>query len=127
MDESEEESLDFTLCIICQEKRSEQLVEQPNSHEKVVSFIKEWAEYGEYCKVQSKLQSFSPEDLRIKQATWHRSCYQDVAHSGMLKRAKDRYERNLEAGPKPEKRKKSNEPPTLTRSKVTPYDKNTFL
>jgi hypothetical protein len=81
-------------------------------------------------KTWAKLQSFSPEDLGVKQAAWHRSCNKDAVHSGMLKRAKDRYERQL-GGPNMTKRRKSNnavvaaEIFTLTRSKTTPYDKNT--
>ena len=34
----------------------------------------------------------------VKQGTWHRRCYQDATHSGMLMRAKEKYEKVL-AGP----------------------------
>lgn len=65
--------------------------------------------YGEsrYLEIWSSLKVFSVEELEIKQGTLHRKCYQDAAHSGMLKRAKERYERVL-AGPNESRRKTRN-------------------
>ncbi|KAJ7389742.1 hypothetical protein OS493_029162 [Desmophyllum pertusum] len=85
------------LCIICQKEKNESLVEKPSSHEKVLKFIEEWASYGDfsYSKTWGKLRSISPRELEAKQASWHRSCYKDAVHTGMLKRAKERYERQL--------------------------------
>ena len=90
---------------------------------------KERASYGEsrYSEIWSSLKVFSVEELEVKQGTWHRKCYQDATHSGMLKRAKERYERVL-AGPNESRRKTRNleeaEPINqLTRSKTTPYNK----
>ena len=73
---------------------------------------------------------FSVEELKVKQGTWHRKCYQDATHSGMLKREKERYERAL-AGPNESRRKTSNLQETefinqLTRSKTTPYNKAVY-
>ena len=121
-------SIDLNLCIICQRVKDESLVEKPSSHEKVVKFIEEWARYGDLCysEAWSKLKSISLNDLQEKQASWHRSCYRDAVHTGMLKRAKDRYERQL-AGPNESRRKSrdvTEETPQLTRSKTSPYDRN---
>ena len=91
--------------------------------------VKERASYGEsrYPEIWSSLKVFSFEGLEVKQGTWHRKYYQDASHSGMLKRAKERYERVL-AGPNDSRRKTRNlqeaEPINqLTRSKTTPYNK----
>jgi len=108
-------------------KNDENLVQNPNSHEKTMESIKEWAKYGELKYVQSrdKLASFSLEDLK-EQSSWHRSCYKNAVHSGMLKRAKERYERQLE-GPNQARRKSSvaqEDSQQITRSKTNPYNKN---
>ena len=52
-------------------------------------------------------------------ASWHRKCYQDIAHTGKLKRIKERHEREM-AG-HDESRRKSNQ---LARSKTMPYDRD---
>lgn len=126
--EVEKVNLVFDLCIICQNEKNESLVEKPTSHEKVLKFIEEWASYGNftYSETWRKLRSFSPEELELKQASWHRSCYKDAVHTGMLKRAKERYDRQL-AGPSESRRKSRNvaiEGPQLTRSKTSPYNKD---
>jgi len=94
-----------------------------------VAAVKERVSYGEsrYSETSSSLKVFSVEELKVKQGTWHRKCYQDATHSGMLKRANERYERAL-AGPNESRRKTRNlqeaEPINqLTRSKTTPYNK----
>lgn len=121
--------LDLSLCIICQKKGSENLVEKPAAHEKVRRSIEEWAQYGylHYSEVWSKLQHTSLQELEEKPASWHRSCYKDAVHAGMLRRARERYERELE-GPNESRRKSrsdsSVETPQLTRSKTTPYNKD---
>jgi len=40
----------------------------------------------------------------VAKVRWHRKCYQDNTHSGILKRAKERFARNV-AGPDKSKRK----------------------
>lgn len=116
----------LNLCIICQEKTDENLVEKPGCHDKTLQFIKEWASYGElkYVRSWGKLQSYSLESVKEK-GSWHRSCYKNTVHFGMLKRAKERYERQLE-GPDLTRRKSAMEgaSPQMTRSKTVPYDKN---
>ena len=95
-DPDKEQKADLSLCIICQEKSDEDLVEKTNSHEKTLELIKEWAMYGErkYVRSRDKLSFYSLEDLKEK-SSWHRSCYKNTVHSGMLKRAKEHYERHL--------------------------------
>lgn len=121
-------TIDLSLCIICQTEKGECLVERPNAHEKVLKFIEEWATYGHlsYSESWSKLKNISLNELQEKQASWHRSCYQNVAHTGMLSRAKERYKRAL-AGPDESRRKsrdQSEESTQMTRSKTSPYNKD---
>lgn len=120
-----EEKADLSLCIICQEKNDENLVEKPNSHEKTLESVKEWATYGElkYVRGRDKLSHYSLKDLN-ERSSWHRSYYKNTVHSGMLKRAKQCYERHLD-GPNEKRRKSSVEDSQqITRSKTIPYDKN---
>ena len=65
---NDDEPLDTSLCVICQEKNEEKFVEKPSSYEKTWKSIKEWASYGEskYLKSWAKIQSLSPEDLQEK-------------------------------------------------------------
>lgn len=116
--------LDYNLCIICQKKLgNENLVENPKAHEKVC--IEEWARYGDlnYSESWSRLQRCTPEDLLANQASWHRSCYKNSVHTGMLKRAKERYERQL-TGPNETRRKSAIDGSLLTRSKTQPYNRD---
>ena len=123
--ETEAQGLDLHLCIICQRKKSENLVEKPEAHEKVLVSIEEWSKYGnpQYTEAWNKLRFTSVRELEDGRASWHRSCYKDAVHAGMLKRARERYERQLE-GPNESRRKSSVEIPQLTRSKTSPYNKN---
>lgn len=125
--ETTNSTLSFDHCLICQKEKDERLVENPIAHEKVLSSIEEWSRYGNFSYVEAwgKLQPFSAEELQAKQASWHRSCYKDAAHTGMLKRAKERYERQL-SGPNESRRKLREvavESSQLTRSKTTPFNK----
>ena len=69
----------------------------------------------------------SVQELEDGRASWHRSCYKDAVHAGMLRRARERYERQLE-GPNESRRKSRPDAsvgiPQLTRSKTSPYNKN---
>ena len=47
-----------------------------------------------------------------KKRSWQSKCYQDTTHSGMLKRARERYEREV-AGPDESRRKPCNIPLSL--------------
>lgn len=104
----EKKDINFQLCIICQEKQEEELVEKPNSHEKLFSAVEERCKYGDsrLNDLWSVLKTFSFQEL-VQKVTWHRKCYQDTTHSGMLKRARERYQREL-AGPNESRRKTSN-------------------
>ena len=87
-----ENRINFDLCILCQTQKNEQPVDNPASHEKVVEFVKEWAKLSDlrYLELWSKLKAVSVDELKKRNATWHRSCYQDTVHTSLLKRAKDR-------------------------------------
>ena len=129
--ELEVQRLDLHLCIICEKKKSENLVENPEAYENVRLSIEEWSKYGnlQYTEAWNKLRFTSLQKLKDGWASWHRSCYKDAVHAGMLKRATERYERQLE-GPNESRRKsrpESVEIPQLTRSKTSPYNKNICL
>lgn len=130
----EKTNLEFDLCIICQKGEKESLVCKPSidSYGKVLDFVKEWASYGnkQYSEAWVKLQDISVKDLEEKGSSWHRSCYKGVAHTGMIKRAKERYEREL-SGPNESRRKSRSgadnitpERSQLTRSQTSPLDKD---
>ena len=76
----------FKLCIICQTQTDEELVEKPVSHKKLFDAIQERSHYGDvkFAEVRSFLKGFPFEEL----VSWHRTCYQETTHSGMIKRAK---------------------------------------
>ncbi|KXJ06972.1 hypothetical protein AC249_AIPGENE76 [Exaiptasia diaphana] len=105
----------------------EGLVENPSCHEKTLQAIKEWATYGEvkYVRTWEQIRRYSLEKLKEAKASWHRTCYKNAVHSGMLKRAKTRYESRQEG---PSAKRKSyvtiEEASQLTRSKTAPYNKD---
>jgi len=122
--------IDLSLCIVCQKVNEESLVEKPNSHEIVLRCVKEWASYGDlsYSETWAKLSTVSPQELEENGASWHRNCYKSACNSGMLKRAKERYTRQL-AGPDESRRKSRptltvEEDLKLTRSKTFPHNSN---
>ena len=86
----------FKFCINCQTQTDEELVEKPVSHKKLYDAIQERSCYGDvkFAEVQSFLKSFPFEEL-VERVSWHRTCYQETTHSGMIKRAKERYEIEL--------------------------------
>ena len=71
----------------------EELIEKPVSHKKLFDAIQERSHYGDvkFAEVRSFLKGFPFEELVSR----HRTCYQETTHSGMIKRAKERYEREL--------------------------------
>ena len=83
----------FKLCIICQTQTDEELVEKPVSHKKLFDAIQERSHYGDvkFAVVRSFQKGFPFEEL----VSWHRTCYQETTHSGMIKRAKESHEREL--------------------------------
>ena len=65
--EIEAQGLDLHLCIICQRKKNENLVEKPEAHEKVWVSIEEWSKYGnlQYTEVWNKLRLLLSKSLRM--------------------------------------------------------------
>ena len=99
--------LDFKLCVICQEKNTANLVENPTSHQKLLEAMEERSKYED---INSKtlwlvLKDLPLEELKEK-ATWHRSYYQETTHSGKIKRVKKRFQREV-GGPNEARRKTS--------------------
>ena len=56
------------------------------TQKKLFDAIQEQSHYGDvkFAEVRSFLKGFPFEEL----VSWHRTCYQETAHSGMIKRAK---------------------------------------
>ena len=114
------QGLDLHLCIICQRKKKENLVEKPKAHENVWESIEEWSKYGnlQYTEVWKKLRFTSVLEFEDGRASWQRSCCKDAVHAGMLRRARERYERQLE-GPN-ESRRKSQPDSSVEIPQLTP-------
>lgn len=74
----------YALCILCQRKSNEELVDNPQSHTKVLAFVKERASYNDsiYPDIWDRLKDVSPDILKSNSASWHRTCYQNTVHAG---------------------------------------------
>lgn len=123
----EGKNLDFNLCIICQKPASEGLVQFPTSFDKVLKFIEQWALLGEHFETWTKLKNVNKAELEEKNASWHRTCYQSIVHTGLLRRAQVRFQRILDfeqSRKVPRHFRESAEENKLTRSQTSPYDKN---
>ena len=81
-----DQKADLDLCIICQERNDEILVEKPTSHEKTLESIKEWATYGEikYIISRNKLSFYSLNDLKEK-SSWQE--YSSLGYAEKSERA----------------------------------------
>ena len=110
----------FKLGIICHTQTDEELVEKPVSHKKLFDAIQERSCYGDvkFAEVQSFLKGFPFEEL-VERVSWHRTCYQEATHSGMVRRAKERYERELCGTNEALEAKQP-----LTHSKTSPYNQD---
>ena len=84
--------MDLSRCIVCQLQTDEELVENPSSYEHFVHSISVRASYREakYVEIWANLKEYNSQELNLKKATWHRKCYQEATHSGMIKRSKER-------------------------------------
>lgn len=121
------ENIKFELCLVCQTNSEEELIKKPSSHENLLKSIQARAQYGDAksFEIWSTLKEFETKDL-IENGSWHRSCYQEISHSGMLKRLKEKYEREL-SGPSSKRSKQCQNAQVthlipLTRSKTAPYN-----
>ena len=89
--ETNSPSINFSLCLVCQLQNEDEVVENPSSYETLLQAISVRASYGEtkYVEIWANLKDFSFQELKEKGATWHRKCYQEATHSGMMKRARE--------------------------------------
>ena len=72
----DERSLNYNLCIICQDERKKSLVENPVAHERLLSFVKQRCECGDSWSFPQLLADITADELRASKATWHRKCFQ---------------------------------------------------
>ena len=78
---------------------------------------KNCAKYGDVkLELWSVLNDVSFKEIEEK-VSWHKKCRQDTTHSGMLKRARERYEREV-GGPDESRRKPGNSPLSLEGGQV---------
>ena len=105
-------------------------MDKPTAHCKVLEFTRDRAKYGDghYPESSRRLGKLAGQDLESKDASWHRTCYQHNVglHTGMYKRAEERYhEKILAARSRPDRRESSesfsSECGTFTRSQSVPY------
>ena len=90
-------SIDFSLCLMCQQKGNLILEPTLSAYENFLISISKRAEYGnsEFVKLKKHLYSLSAEDLAKNQASWHRSCYSEATHKQHTERDKIRWEKAL--------------------------------
>ena len=98
--------IDFQLCVKCEGDKVvtvkgkgcvlEPLV-TPNAetYQKFVDSVKERAKYGnaEYVRLEQRLHGLTADELKRKNALWHRTCYSETTHKQHTKRDQDRYEK----------------------------------
>ena len=81
-------SIDYTSCILCQEKTTEYLVQKPKSFTKLLNALKIRRDCGDeqFLEASLVLQNSSDEDLRHVNCRWHQSCYKNCTHKGHVDR-----------------------------------------
>ena len=119
--------MNYSLCIVCQSQTLEPLVQNPVIPENLLHCIRERAKYGDqnYPDISRRLGGITCQELELKSATWHRTCYQKTVHVGMCNRAKERFEKDIAR--RIGKREGTNESymtGNFTRSQSVPYDKD---
>ena len=84
---------DFKLCCVCQLDTTDQLIEKPQGHQRLLDFIRERATYGDkdFPALSRRLSQETPDTLLAQGATWHRSCYASATNKVMKDRAKKRF------------------------------------
>ena len=101
--------IDFQLCVKCEGAKVvtvkgkgcvlEPLV-TPNAetYQKFVDSVKERAKYGnaEYVRLEQRLHGLTADELKRKNALWHRTCYSETTHiSSTLRETKTDMRRQL--------------------------------
>ena len=89
--------------MICQsDKFVSKLVCKPQMHsyQKILDIVKERGTIndGKYTELYRRLRDVDSQTLLMKQAFWHRSCYQDTTNIKNVRLARDRYEQALSNG-----------------------------
>lgn len=63
-------SINFSLCLVCQSQKEEELVENPSSYETLLEIISTKAGYEEskYAEIWANLKNFKSQELKTKRA-----------------------------------------------------------
>ena len=80
---------DYTLCLYCQEKNSEKLVDtqyrtfNESAYGHFMSSVQKKYEYGnpDFLSVYKRLVGVTEDELKQKKASWHRKCYSLTTHN----------------------------------------------
>ena len=79
MADDERYKTNFSLCVICQEEKDENLIESPevSSCDRLWKAICKRASYsdGKYPSIKTRLHSQSSSDFIKRKPRWHRTCY----------------------------------------------------
>ena len=98
---------DFTLCIHCQSPKSrkggepEPLIKPKwDSYNLFLTSVYSRAEYDNplYVTLKNRLQDLSAQDLELRKAVWHKTCYGEATHKQHIERDKERYEKAIACG-----------------------------
>jgi len=89
----------YSLCIVCQKQTDDSVVTNPVSYEQLLIFVRQRGTYGDgsYPEISRRLEDCTSDKLVASGAFWHRKCYQETVHKGMLQRAKKKYELQIAA------------------------------
>ena len=99
-----QESVDWTLCILCQEKNANKgtavLNPRTESYQKLLDVVAERASLQdeEYVTIQRRLIKSTRQTMLENKAMWHRSCYSAATNQISLQRARDRFEHSMSTG-----------------------------
>ena len=74
---------------------SENLVQKPSVHEKLLQIIGERSKYGDgkYPEIYRRITCWTKDLEQFRKSTWHSKRYKETVHVGMIKRAKERYKK----------------------------------
>ncbi len=108
---SAKDTVDWKLCILCQEStaRKGALIQNPKSksYQKLLDAVEERASLQDetYIGSQEHLKQFNKETFIEKKPVWHRGCYSDATNPISLQQARDRLQHAKSTGSHVEKKR----------------------
>lgn len=96
LQQSRQSTMLISICVeFVKKKTTENLVQKPAAHEKLLQIIEERFEYGDgkYPEIYRRITCWTKDLEQFRKSTWQSKCYKETVHVGMIKRAKERYEK----------------------------------